>query len=109
MSRDRQTGFRVTASLQRLPSRVCVDLFAVVLVLLMLSSLGASSARADVGLLLNESLDTSFARISGSGHSAVYFSRICPESPVKLRLCREGEEGSVISNYTTLGEDQPFE
>jgi hypothetical protein len=28
---------------------------------------------------------------------------------VKLRLCRPGEEGSVISNYTTLGEDQPFE
>jgi hypothetical protein len=60
-------------------------------------------------VLLNESLDTSFARISGSGHSAVYFSRICAESPVKLRLCRPDEQGSVISNYTTLGEDQPFE
>jgi hypothetical protein len=54
-------------------------------------------------------LDTSFARISGSGHSAVYFSRICPENPVKLRLCRPDEQGSVMSNYTTLGEDQPFE
>ena len=28
---------------------------------------------------------------------------------MKLRLCRPGEQGSVISNYTTLGEDQPFE
>ena len=72
-------------------------------------SLTPSPAKADVGVLLNESLDTSFARISGSGHSAVYFSRICPESPVKLRLCRPGEQGSVMSNYTTLGEDQPFE
>jgi len=62
-----------------------------------------------VGVVLNESLDTSVARITGSGHSAVYFSRICPESPVKLRLCRAGEQGSVMSNYTTLGEDQPFE
>jgi hypothetical protein len=62
-----------------------------------------------VGVLLNESLDTSVARITGSGHSAVYFSRICPESPVKLRLCRADEQGSVMSNYTTLGEDQPFE
>jgi len=69
----------------------------------------AAPARADVGVLLNESLDTSFARISGSGHSAVYFSRICAESPVKLRLCRPDEQGSVMSNYTTLGEDQPFE
>ena len=66
-------------------------------------------AYGDVGVVLNESLDTSVARITGSGHSAVYFSRICPESPVKLRLCRPGEPGSVMSNYTTLGEDQPFE
>ena len=81
---------------------------APVLVLLFVCLL-ASPAYADVGVLLNESLDTSFARISGSGHSAVYFSRICAESPVKLRLCRSDEEGSVMSNYTTLGEDQPFE
>lgn len=69
----------------------------------------APPAYGDVGVLLNESLDTSVARITGSGHSAVYFSRICPESPIKLRLCRPEEQGSVISNYTTLGEDQPFE
>lgn len=79
-----------------------------VLVLLLLG-LACPPAHGDVGVLLNESLDTSFARISGSGHSAIYFSRICPESPVKLRLCRPDEHGSVISNYTTLGEDQPFE
>jgi hypothetical protein len=66
-------------------------------------------ARGDVGIVLNESLDTSVARITGSGHSAVYLSRICPESPVKLRLCGPHEQGSVMSNYTTLGEDEPFE
>lgn len=76
---------------------------------LLLSGLACPPAHGDVGVLLNESLDTSFARISGSGHSAIYFSRICPESPVKLRLCRPDEHGSVISNYTTLGEDQPYE
>jgi hypothetical protein len=74
-----------------------------------LSGFACSPAHGDVGVLLNESLDTSFARISGTGHSAIYFSRICPDSPVKLRLCRPDEHGSVISNYTTLGEDQPFE
>ena len=67
-------------------------------------------AHADAGVVLNESLDTSVARITGSGHSAVYLSRICPDnSPVKMRLCRPGEQGSVLSNYTTLGEDQPYE
>src|SRR5277367_2422072 len=80
-----------------------------VVLVLLFAGLFCSPVRADVGMLLNESLDTSFARISGSGHSAVYFSRICTESPVKLRLCRPDEQGSVISNYTTLGEDQPFE
>jgi hypothetical protein len=69
----------------------------------------APVSQADVGVLLNESLDTSVARITGSGHSAIYFSNICPDSPIKLRLCRDGEEGSVMSNYTTLGEDRPFE
>ena len=71
--------------------------------------LACARVYGDVGLVLNESLDTSVSRITGSGHSAVYLSRICPESPVKVRLCRPGEEGSVISNYTTLGEDQPYE
>jgi hypothetical protein len=71
--------------------------------------LASGGARADVGVILNDSLDTSVARITGSGHSAVYFSRICPASPVKLRLCGPGEHGSVMSNYTTLGEDTPFE
>jgi hypothetical protein len=73
------------------------------------ASLTCAPAYADVGVVLNESLDTSVARITGSGHSAVYFSRICPDGPVKLRLCGPGEQGSVMSNYTTLGEDQPFE
>lgn len=76
---------------------------------LVLACLACSRAYGDVGVVLNESLDTSIARITGSGHSAVYLSRVCPETPVKLRLCRAGEQGSVISNYTTLGEDQPFE
>src|SRR4029077_9842900 len=79
------------------------------LLALVLACLACPRVYGDVGVVLNESLDTSVARITGSGHSAVYFSRICPASPVKLRLCRAGEQGSIMSNYTTLGEDQPFE
>jgi hypothetical protein len=97
------------ASARPLPERIGITAGTALVLVLLCLCLTASPANADVGVLLNESLDTSFARISGSGHSAVYFSRICPESPVKLRLCRPDEQGSVISNYTTLGEDQPFE
>jgi hypothetical protein len=68
-----------------------------------------SRAYGDVGVVLNESLDTSVEWVTGSGHTSVYFSRICPESPVKLRLCNPGEEGSVMSNYINLGEDRPYE
>ncbi len=67
------------------------------------------AASADVGVVLNESLDENVDRISSTGHSAIYFSRICAESPVRLRLCKPGELGSVMSNYINIGEDQSFE
>jgi hypothetical protein len=73
------------------------------------ASLACPRAHADVGVVLNESLDSSVDKITGTGHSAVYFSRICPESPVKLRLCNPSEVGSVMSNYINIGEDQAFE
>jgi hypothetical protein len=97
------SGLRLIRRRAAAPSSVALVLVPLLALLL------CGVARADVGVLLNESLDTSVARITGTGHSAIYFSRICPESPVKLRLCRPGESGSVMSNYTTLGEDQPFE
>ena len=74
-----------------------------------LACLTCPRARGDVGIVLNESLGVSVDRISGTGHSAVYFSRICPESPVRLRLCRLDENGSVMSNYINIGEPQGFE
>jgi hypothetical protein len=64
--------------------------------------------QASVGVVLNESLHESMDRITGTGHTAVYFSNICPESPVKLRLCEPGELGSVMSVYINIGEDQSF-
>jgi hypothetical protein len=86
----------------------CALLLAISIVALFFAA--APGASADAGIVLNESLDTSVARITGSGHSAIYLSRICPEnSPTKMRLCNPGEQGSVLSNYTTLGEDQPYE
>jgi hypothetical protein len=75
----------------------------------LLGLLTSFSARASVGVVLNESLDESMDRITGTGHTAVYFSNICPESPIRLRLCRPGELGSVMSTYINIGEDLPYE
>ncbi len=53
---------------------------------------------AQATLLLEEpySYDGTFA---GTGHAAVYLSRVCAETPTELRHCRPGETGVVISRY----------
>ena len=53
---------------------------------------------AQATLLLEEpySYDGTFA---GTGHSAVYLSRVCAEAPTVLRRCQPGESGVVISRY----------
>jgi hypothetical protein len=62
-----------------------------------------------VGVILSESLDKGVARWTSSGHSAVYVSRICPATPVTLRLCEPGEQGSVINNYKHFGEEKDYQ
>lgn len=53
---------------------------------------------AQATLLLEEpySYDGSFA---GTGHSAVYLSRVCADTPTMLRRCGPDETGVVISRY----------
>lgn len=61
--------------------------------------LGASAQlHAEATLLLEEpySYDGTFA---GTGHAAVYLTRVCAESPIVLRRCGPGEAGVVISRY----------
>src|SRR5215475_6311067 len=57
---------------------------------------------AQVTLLLEEpySYDGTFA---GTGHVAVYLSRICAETPTQLRRCHAGESGVVMSRYHNIG------
>ncbi len=72
--------------------------------------LGGGTARADVGLILNSSMDTGSSWLTSAGHSAIYLSRVCPDgSPVKMRLCEPGEQGSVLSNYADFEENQKYE
>jgi hypothetical protein len=75
---------------------------------LVVSLAAGPRAHASVGVVLNESLNESMDRITGTGHTAVYFSNICADSPVKLRLCRPGELGSVLSTYINIGEDHAY-
>src|SRR5271168_3286599 len=55
-------------------------------------------AHASVALLMEEPYGE-FGAMNPTGHAAVYFNRICAETPTMLRPCRDGEYGVVISRY----------
>ncbi len=61
----------------------------------------APRVQANVTVLLEEpySYDGDFA---GTGHAAVYLTRVCAETPVHLKRCRPGERGVVISRYARI-------
>jgi hypothetical protein len=84
-------------------------LFRCIASLLFVVALSCAPLRADVGLVLYESIGGGINGWTGSGHAALYFSNLCAETPTKLRLCRLGEAGAVVSNYTSLGEDFGYE
>ena len=72
------------------------------LILLLLTFLGAASTtRGEVALLVEEPYGF-FGSINPTGHSAIYLSRVCAESPIFLRRCRPGETGVVISRYSRI-------
>jgi hypothetical protein len=71
-------------------------LFVFCWILTAVCSPGRLSAQAT--LLLEEpySYDGTFA---GTGHTAIYLSRVCAETPTLLRRCGPGQTGVVISRY----------
>jgi len=75
--------------------RIRVALTAVALVLL---AMGGLWARADAALLMEEPY-AEFGAFNPTGHAAIYLNHICAESPTRLRPCRAGEPGAVISRY----------
>jgi len=58
----------------------------------------APRAQADVAVLLEEPYSYDGA-LAGTGHAAVYLTRICAASPTVLRRCEAGEPGVVMSRY----------
>jgi hypothetical protein len=56
---------------------------------------------AQAALLMEEPYGF-FGTLNPTGHTAVYFARICTDTPLKLRRCEPGELGSVISRYSDV-------
>jgi hypothetical protein len=55
-------------------------------------------AHADAALFLEEPYGKMGA-MDPTGHAAVYLTNVCASSPTRLRRCRPGEAGVVISRY----------
>ena len=53
---------------------------------------------AQAALLMEEPYGF-FGALNPTGHNAIYFERICAETPVNLRRCEPGELGAVIARY----------
>lgn len=66
--------------------------------LIALVSLSCSWGHAQAALLLEEPYGF-FGAVNPTGHTAIYFERICADSPVHLRRCESGELGTVIARY----------
>ena len=69
-----------------------------VLIGLVLLSGAAVRCPAQAALLMEEPYGF-FGAVNPTGHTAIYFERICAETPVTLRSCRPAEMGAVISRY----------
>ena len=55
-------------------------------------------SHAQAALLMEEPYGI-FGVLNPTGHNAIYFQRICAETPVTLRRCQPGEMGVVIARY----------
>ncbi len=60
-------------------------------------------SRAQAALLMEEPFGF-FGFLNPTGHNAVYFERICAETPVKVRRCVPGEFGAVITRYQGIAD-----
>src|SRR5580658_1690025 len=64
----------------------------------LVSAMGGLRARADAALLMEEPY-AQFGAFNPTGHASIYLNHVCAESPTRLRPCRAGEPGAVISRY----------
>jgi hypothetical protein len=63
--------------------------------------LSCVTAYARIGLLVQEPFGI-FGKMMPQGHAAIYLDNLCAASPTRLRPCRPGESGVVLSRYHDL-------
>jgi hypothetical protein len=76
------------------PTRITIFFY----MLLAICTIGSARSHAQAALLIEQPYGF-FGTINPTGHNAIYFERICAETPVKLRRCEPGELGAVLSRY----------
>jgi len=78
----------------RLMRRLRITAFA----LIGLAAMCGAHAKAQAALLMEEPYGF-FGALNPTGHNAIFFQRICADTPVRLRRCAPGEMGAVIARY----------
>jgi hypothetical protein len=63
----------------------------------------SAHCHAQAALLMEEPYGF-FGTVNPTGHTAIYFARICAETPTRLRRCEPGEMGAVISRYSDVND-----
>jgi hypothetical protein len=81
-----------------MPSMRSLRTVAFALMAIALLSFAGRRCHAQAALLMEEPYGF-FGALNPTGHTAIYFERICTETPVKLRRCQPGEMGAVVSRY----------
>ena len=76
-------------------------IIALPVIALAFALIGSTPSQGQAALLLEEPYGF-FGTLNPTGHTAIYFARICAETPTKLRRCNPGEMGSVISRYSDV-------
>jgi hypothetical protein len=66
--------------------------------LIISAALGGARMHAQAALLMEEPYGF-FGALNPTGHNAIYFDRICADTPTRLRRCGPGEMGAVIARY----------
>src|SRR5207302_8074570 len=87
-------------NLRRIPIRSILSRAAAFVITLMMTC--AAFAGSSATLLLEEPYGK-LGFFSATGHSAVYLSGVCAETPLILRRCAAGEMGIVLSRYNGVG------
>jgi len=78
----------------RSPRTTLISLF----VFTIFAAFGCARSHGQAALLMEEPYGF-FGALNPTGHNAIYFERICAETPVRLRRCEPGEMGAVIARY----------